>query len=180
MESPQVCKIFIWYLHLGPPGCKVTTLPPARLLQGREAQERHSWALCWLHRVLSSFEGRLPVAGPCCKVPAGQPCGLPRAGALIWAWLPTLDIHSYSGYFCNRIPPTVDWQYELSDQSSGCGSKTRWAGGVMQYIFTLHELYPEKKRRQNVQNPCLAFYMVVSMWEPSIFHLQYMEKKLCK
>lgn len=108
MESPQVCKIFIGYLHLGPPGCKVTTLPPARLLQGREAQERHAWALCWLHRVLSSSEGRMPVAGPRCKVPAGQPCSLPRAGALIWAWLPTLDIHSHFGYFCNRIPPTVD------------------------------------------------------------------------
>lgn len=50
----------------------------------------------------------------------------------------------------------------------------------MQYIFTLHELYPDKKRRQNVQNPCLAFYMVVSMWETSIFLLQYLEKKLCK
>ena len=39
---------------------------------------------------------------------------------------------------------------------------------------------PDKKRRQNVQNPCLAFYMEVSMWEPLIFLLQCMEKKLCK
>lgn len=146
MASPQVCKIFIWYAQLGPPECNDTTLLPARPVQGREAREGLAWALGWLLGFLSSFEGRMPVAGPGCQVPAGQLCGLPPAGVPLQVWIPTLDIHPHSGYSCNRSPPTMDREYELSDRLGDCGSKARWAGGVMKYIFTFHEIYPRSEK----------------------------------
>lgn len=168
MASPPVRKIFIWYLWWGTPECKVTTLLPTRPHQGREAQESLAWALCWLLWYLSSFEGRMPVAQWPTRCQAASPM------ALVWAWLPRVNSHPHSGYSCNRIPPTVDRRYEPLDGLGGCGSKARWAGGVMQSIFIRHELYiytPDQKRSQHVQNPCLTFYMAVSMWETSIFLL---------
>lgn len=63
MASLWICKICIWCLHLRPLACKVTTCPPARQLQG-------SWkgvpgpCVGFLVRVLSCFEGRMPVTGP--------------------------------------------------------------------------------------------------------------------
>lgn len=100
MASPQVRKIFIWYLRLGPPECKVTTLLPARPLQGREAQEGCAWPLvlaasisCLLWRQNACSWARLPGARrpplwpPSGRSPSFGPASHSRYSFPLWIFL---------------------------------------------------------------------------------------------
>lgn len=111
------------------------------------------------------------------QVPATHPHGLYPPGVLVLAQCNTLCNHSplqLDSPICGQTVWMLEsigglwWQREVSK------------GYNLVHICTPWITLQIRKGDRVYKNPSLTFYMVVSMWEPSIFLLQYMEKKLCK